>query len=134
MILTNTQWALIAPHCLGRECATGHTGSDPRLFVEANLWIARTGCPWRDLPGKLGKWHSVFKRFRGRVKADAFNRIFRALAEDTDFEYAMIDGSIVKVHRHGQRAKDPMMSGGQRPVGEQSRCATNHFEGICYES
>jgi len=27
------------------------------------------------------------------------------MAEDADFEYAMIDGSIVKVHRHGQGAK-----------------------------
>ena len=27
------------------------------------------------------------------------------LAEDADFEYTMIDGSIVKVHRHGQGAK-----------------------------
>jgi hypothetical protein len=39
------------------------------------------------------------------VKADAFYRMFRALAEDADFEYAMVDGSIVKVHRHGQGAK-----------------------------
>ena len=31
--------------------------------------------------------------------------MFRALAEDADFEYAMIDGTIVKVHRHGQGAK-----------------------------
>jgi len=39
------------------------------------------------------------------VKADAFYRIFGALAEGAEFEYAMIDGSIVKVHRHGQGAK-----------------------------
>ena len=31
--------------------------------------------------------------------------MFRALAEDTDFEYAVIDGSIVKVHRHGRSAE-----------------------------
>jgi transposase-like protein len=31
--------------------------------------------------------------------------MFRALAEDADFEYTMIDGTIVKVHRHGQGAK-----------------------------
>ena len=48
---------------------------------------------------------TVFKRFRRWVKADAVYRTFRALAEDPDLEYAMIDGSIVKVPRHGQGAK-----------------------------
>ena len=70
--LTDAQWETIAPHCLGRECDPGRTGPDPRLFVEAILWIARTGCPWRDLPEDFGKWNSVFKRFRRWVKADVF--------------------------------------------------------------
>ena len=59
----------------------------------------------RSARGLRAKWNSVFKRFRRWVKADAFYRMFRALAADADFEYAMIDGSIVKVHRHGQGSK-----------------------------
>ena len=105
MILTDGQWARIEPHCLGKASDPGRTGGDARLFLEAVLWIARTGCPWRDLPGEFGKWNTVFKRFRRWVIADAFYRIFRALAADADFEYAMIDGTIAKVHRHGQGAK-----------------------------
>jgi transposase len=103
--LTDAQWVTISPHCLDRECDPGRTGPNPRRFVEAVLWIARTGCPRRDLPEDFGKWNSVFKRFRRWVKADAFYLVFRALAEDADFEYTMIDGTIVKVHRHGQGAK-----------------------------
>jgi transposase len=34
-----------------------------------------------------------------------FERIFAALSEDPDFEYALVDGTIVKVHRHGAGAK-----------------------------
>ena len=88
--LTDAQWAIIAPHCLGRESDLGRTGLDPRLFVEAVLWIARTGCPWRDLPDDFGKWNTLFKRFRCWVKADAFYRMFRALAENADLGYVMI--------------------------------------------
>jgi transposase len=73
--------------------------------LEAVLWIARTGSPWRDLPLALGNWNSVFKRFRDWVKADVFKRIFDAVSEEPDMEFAMIDGTIVKVHRHGQGAK-----------------------------
>ena len=104
-VITDRQWALIAPHCLGKRSDPGRTGGDGRLFLEAVLWIARTGSPWRDLPPRLGKWNTVFKRFRDWVKADVFKRIFDALSDDPDMEFAMIDGTIVKVHRHGQGAK-----------------------------
>ena len=67
--------------------------------------IARTGSPWRDLPPDLGHWNTVFKRFRDWVKADVFHRMFDALSDEPDMEFAMIDGTIVKVHRHGQGAK-----------------------------
>lgn len=34
-----------------------------------------------------------------------FKRIFDVLSEEPDMEYAMIDATIVKVHRHGMGAK-----------------------------
>ena len=76
-----------------------------RLFVEAVLWIARTGSPWRDLPSSFGNWNTVFKRFRDWVKADVFKRMFEAVSDEPDMEYAMVDATIVRVHRHGQGAK-----------------------------
>ena len=69
------------------------------------LWIARTGSPWRDLPASFGNWNTVFKRFRDWVKADVFKRMFDAVSDDPDMEYAMVDATIVRVHRHGQGAK-----------------------------
>ncbi len=104
-VITDRQWSLIEPHCLGKKTDPGRTGGDGRLFLEAVLWIARTGSPWRDLPLALGKWNTVFKRFRDWVKADVFQRIFDALSDEPDMEFAMIDGTIVKVHRHGQGSK-----------------------------
>jgi transposase len=103
--LTDTQWDRIQSLCLGKKSDPGRTDGDTRLFLEAVLWIARTGSPWRDLPKQFGRWNTVFKRFRHWVKADVFQRIFDALSDDPDMEYAMVDATIVKVHRHGQGAK-----------------------------
>ncbi len=104
-ILTDTQWEKMRCFCLGKPTDPGRTGGDNRLFVEAVLWIARTGSPWRDLPPLFGKWNTVFKRFRDWVKAGVFKRLFDAVSDDPDLEYAMVDATIVKVHRHGQGAK-----------------------------
>ena len=53
------------------------------------------GSPWRDLPPA---------RLR-QVEHRVFKRMFDAVSDDPDMEYAMIDATIVKVHRHGQGAK-----------------------------
>jgi transposase len=104
-VLTDAQWAKMEPLCLGKRGDPGRSGENNRLFVEAVLWIARTGSPWRDLPEFFGNWSSVFTRFRDWVKADVWKRLFDAASDEPDMEYAMIDATIVKVHRHGQGAK-----------------------------
>ena len=104
-ILTDAQWTKMQPFCLGKATDPGRTGSDGWLFLEAVLWITRTGSPWRDLPPSFGNWNSVFKRFRDWVKAGVFKRMFGAVSEEPDMEYAMVDATIVRVHRHGQGAK-----------------------------
>ena len=105
LCLRDDQWARMEPHCLGKPSDPGRSGGDNRLFLEAVLWIARTGSPWRDLPAMFGKWNTVFKRYSDWVKADVFQRLFEAVSGDPDMEFAMVDGTIVKVHRHGQGAK-----------------------------
>src|ERR1700692_2235746 len=104
-VLTDAQWAKMEPHCLGKPTDPGRRGSDNRRFVEAVLWIVRTGSPWRDLPPFFGNWNTVFKSYRDWVKADVFARLFEACSDAPDMEYAMVDATIVKVHRHGQGAK-----------------------------
>ena len=104
-VLTDAQWAKMEPQCLGKRTDPGRSGRDNRLFVEAVLWVVRTGSPWRDLPTSFGHWNTVFKRYRDWVKADVFVRLFEACSDEPDMEYAMIDATIIKVHRHGQGAK-----------------------------
>jgi len=70
------------------------------------LWIVRTGSPWRDLPVFFGNWNTVFKRYRDWVTKPMFSSgLFEACSGRADMEYAMVDATIVKVHRHGQGAK-----------------------------
>ena len=57
------------------------------------------------VPPPLGIMLCMTLSGNGWVKADVFYWLFRALATDADFEYTMIDGTIMKVHRSGQSAK-----------------------------
>src|SRR5690242_20308018 len=100
MVLRDDQWERIAPLVPGKVGAPGRSGADNRRFFEAVLWIARVGAPWRDLPEYFGNWNSVFQRFRRWAKGGVFDRIFEALSADADFEYVIVDGTIVRGHQH----------------------------------
>ena len=102
--LTNAQWRRIERLVPGKEGDKGRHGEDNRLFVDAVLWVARAGAPWRDLPAEFGNWNSVFQRFRRWAKKGVWQRIFTALIEDPDFEYLIIDSTIVRAHQHAAGA------------------------------
>lgn len=63
LMLSDAQWVKIEPLCTGKVTDAGRSAKDNRLFIEAVLWIIRTGSPWRDLPEEFGKWNSVFQRY-----------------------------------------------------------------------
>ena len=104
-ILNQEQWERIAPELPGKVGDPGATASDNRLFVEAVLWIARTGAPWRDLPREFGKWYSIYTRFWRWAQKGVWERVFKALSDDPDFEYVLIDATYIRVHQHGTGAK-----------------------------
>ena len=124
-VLRDDQWKRIEPLLAGRSGDCGVTGKHNRLFIEAVLWICRTGAPWRDLPGDLGNWHTTFTRYNRWSKSGRWETIFTALSQDADFEYLMVDGSIARVHQHGaQKNSSGSRSGGQvaRRVEYQDTC------------
>ncbi|PYD46401.1 transposase, partial [Novacetimonas pomaceti] len=73
-VLTDAQWAKMEPLCLGKKTDRGRSGTDNRLFIEAVLWIARIGSPWRDLPTYFGHWNSVYSRYSDWMKAGVSKR------------------------------------------------------------
>ena len=79
---------------------------DNRLFVEAVLYRYRARIPWRDLPQRFGDFPVVHTRFSRWSRSGVIERVFQALAEDADNEYAMIDATIVRAHQHSAGAKN----------------------------
>src|SRR5215213_9288131 len=92
--LTDAQRARIEQLVPGEAGDRGTTARDNRLFVDAVLWIARTGAPWRDLPPGLGNWNSTWRRFDRWAEAGVWERSFAALADDPDFEHVIVDAAI----------------------------------------
>jgi transposase len=105
LVLQDEQWGKIASLIIGRPDQRGSTGRDNRMFVEGVLWIVRTGSPWRDLPEAFGEWNSVFRRFSRWSRKGVWQRIFEVMSDDPDFEYLIIDSTIVRAHQHASGAK-----------------------------
>ena len=104
-VISDRSWAIIEPLVPGSVRDSGVTARATRLFLEAVLWRVRVGGPWRDLPPGFGAWNSVFRRFRRWAQGGVFQRIFEAVSEDPDFEYVLIDGTIISAHQKASGAK-----------------------------
>ncbi len=98
LVLKDHQWALMEPHLPGKASDSGVTAKDNRLFVEAVLWMVRTSSPWRNLPANFGPWNSAFRRFSRWSRNRVWQRVFEVMADDPDFDYLIIDSTIVYVH------------------------------------
>ena len=69
--ITPDQFMMVA-HLL--PCKRGNMAVDNHTFVNALLWMCRTGAPWRDLPERYGKWITVCRRFNRRSGNGATGR------------------------------------------------------------
>jgi putative transposase len=105
LVLTDKHWERMSGLIIGRPDQRGSTGRDNRMFVEGVLWVVRTGSPWRDLPEVFGDWNSVFRRFSRWSRKGVWWRIFEAMSDDPDFEYLIVDSTIVRAHQHAAGAK-----------------------------
>lgn len=103
-LLRGDQYERMAQLLPGKAGGRGRPATDNRGFVEAVLWIARTGSPWRDLPEEFGRWNSIYKRFPRWSLAGIWHGVFAALAGDADFEEVFIDSTIVRAHQHAAGA------------------------------
>jgi len=118
-MLRNDQWERIEHLLPGKASDRGVTAKDNRLFVEAVLWIARTGSPWRDLPPQLGNWHNVYTRFSRWGTTGVWRRVIEAVSTDADLQALLLDSTIVRAHQHaaGAQKKKARKRSGDHAVG-----------------
>ncbi len=102
--LSDREWNLIAP-LLPQQAHTGRPAKNHRMVIDALLWLAKTGAPWRDLPERFGPWRTVATRFFRWTRSGLWERILaelRRLADAAgriDWEAHMVDGTNVRAHR-----------------------------------
>ena len=103
--LTDAQWRRIEGLLAGKPGDPGRTGKDNRLFVNAVLWVLRSGARWSDLPERYGKWKSVHTRFTRWAKKGVWERVFESLTDDPDNHYLMLDTTLVRAHQQAATGK-----------------------------
>ena len=104
--LTDQEWKqiehLFPPENTGKR---GRPRRDNRTMLNAVVWIARSGAPWRDLPERYGPWESAYSRFRKWIDDGILDNIFRVLSMDAELQEISLDASIVQAHQHSAGAR-----------------------------
>ena len=111
--LRDDQWErlrLLVPG--GRKGKRGPR-ADNRRFLNALLWMARSGGRWRDLPDRLGDYRSVKRRYYRWIEMGALDAMLEALACEADLEWLMLDSTIVRAHSQAAGARK--VKGGRMP-------------------
>ena len=83
LMLTDEAWDRFAAALAAVKSRAGAPPKQSdREFVEAALYLARTGCPWRDLPERFGRWDAVYQRFRRWERQGYWRALFAILPGD----------------------------------------------------
>lgn len=97
---------------LRRSCRAGAEASEVhaprtnnRLFVDALLWMARSGGRWRDLPTGYGDYRTVKRRYYDWVERGVLGDILLALRRDADLEWLSIDNTVIRAHSQAAGAR-----------------------------
>jgi transposase len=107
LLLTDAAWAEIEPRLTAIKHKAGSpAGLSDRLFIEAVLYVASTGLPWRDMPGEFGHWDAIDNRFRRLAARGIWRQLWERLQRDERHmaQHLFLDSTIVRAHQHAAGA------------------------------
>jgi transposase len=102
--ISDADWERIEHLLPGQRGQHGGVAKDNRLFIDAVLYVARTGIPWEDLPARFGRHNSVWRRFDRWARKGRWKAIMDAL-RDSDLEWLILDSTAVRAHPCAAGAK-----------------------------
>ena len=112
--LRDDQWSKIYAFLKQHPRAYAGQEMECRNFVEAILWILRSGAQWRLLPEKYGSWNTIYKRFARWCEHEVWTDMHQHFANDPDMENVLLDSTVVRAH--------PCAAGAQKKeVGKKTR-------------
>ena len=111
--LRDDQWERLKDYVPGGRKGKRGPRTDNRRFLNALLWMARSGARWRDLPEELGDYATVKRRYYRWIEMGVLDEILAALGREADLEWLMIDSTIVRAHPHAAGAR--RQKGGRMP-------------------
>jgi len=97
-LLRDDQWKKLYQFLQKEPRAYAGNETETRLFLEAVVWMTRSGAPWRLLPENYGGWNSIYKRFVRWGVSGIWQRMFSQFSKDQDMENILIDSTIVRAH------------------------------------
>ncbi len=80
--LTDEQWALVRGLLPPQRGGVGRPPKDHRVVLGGILWVARTGCSWREMPEEYGDFTTAYKRWRLWKERGLRGRILEVLGHD----------------------------------------------------
>jgi transposase len=107
LVLTDEAWDKMAAILAEIKHKAGRPPEQSdRQFIEAVLYRARTGIPWRDLPECFGHWDAVYNRFRRWEARGLWQKLWERLQADELMlaKHLFIESTIVRAHHHAAGA------------------------------